>query len=413
MGTVLVNLSIFTMLTVVYVAAAKITAEESDFSPSPAPVPAVGMDAGAGFQLTQSGAFLLFCLILCYLYLTDSLFANPDPDSFAAFADDSDQNLFADIINTSLQEDCFPSEMGLNNQILFGIDVPLTSSVLLHSENRGEITTDEPLQDKQMQSVHVNEITVLHQNYSQPRDKSKEKDYCRISLGDLQQQFGKKRNDAAESLGENRGEITTEPPDEPLQDKQMQIVHVNETTVLHQNYSRPRGKSKEKDYCRISLGDLQQQFGKKRNDAAESLGVSPSTFKRCCRANGLAKWSCKLKVQPHTTPTLTQRVVESMATFQSDNTMSLKVSYNGVNVRFPLILSSGKNDLEAEVETRFGIQIGSFSIMYEDEDKDWILITCDLDLHHGMHILKNKGITTMKINLVNQIECDRIPNSNA
>nr|XP_016494411.1 PREDICTED: protein NLP5-like isoform X2 [Nicotiana tabacum] len=342
MGTVLVNLSIFTMLTVVYVAAAKITAEESDFSPSPAPVPAVGMDAGAGFQLTQSGAFLLFCLILCYLYLTDSLFANPDPDSFAAFADDSDQNLFADIINTSLQEDCFPSEMGLNNQILFGIDVPLTSSVLLHSENRGEITTDEPLQDKQMQSVHVNEITVLHQNYSQPRD-----------------------------------------------------------------------KSKEKDYCRISLGDLQQQFGKKRNDAAESLGVSPSTFKRCCRANGLAKWSCKLKVQPHTTPTLTQRVVESMATFQSDNTMSLKVSYNGVNVRFPLILSSGKNDLEAEVETRFGIQIGSFSIMYEDEDKDWILITCDLDLHHGMHILKNKGITTMKINLVNQIECDRIPNSNA
>lgn len=324
------------MLTVAYVAAAKITAEESDFSPSPAP--AVGMDAGAGFQLTQSRAILLSCLVLCYHYLTDSLFANPDPDSFAAFDADSDQNLFADIINTSLQEDCFPSEMGLNNQILVGIDVPLTSSVLLHSEKRGEITTEPPLQDKQMQSVHV-----------------------------------------------------------------------NETTVLHRNYSRQRAsKSKEKDYCRITLSDLQQQFGKKRSDAAESLGVSPSTFKRCCRANGIAKWSCKLKVQPHTT----QRVVESMATFQSDNTMSIKVSYNGVKVRFPLILSSGKNDLEAEVETRFGIQIVSFSIMYEDEDKDWILITCDLDLHHGMHTLKNKGITTMKINLVNQIECGRILNSN-
>lgn len=88
--------------------------------------------------------------------------------------------------------------------LLLGIDVPLTSPVLLHLENRGEITTeppDEPLQDKQMQIVHVNETTVLHQNYSRPRGKSKEKDYCRISLGDLQQQFGKKRNDAAESLG--------------------------------------------------------------------------------------------------------------------------------------------------------------------------------------------------------------------
>ncbi|XAR54227.1 hypothetical protein NMG60_11029266 [Bertholletia excelsa] len=40
----------------------------------------------------------------------------------------------------------------------------------------------------------------------------------------------------------------------------------------------------------ISLEDIKQQFGKKLDDAAESIGVSRSTFKRTCREYGIFWW---------------------------------------------------------------------------------------------------------------------------
>uniref|UniRef100_M1CWG3 Nodule inception protein n=2 Tax=Solanum tuberosum TaxID=4113 RepID=M1CWG3_SOLTU len=43
----------------------------------------------------------------------------------------------------------------------------------------------------------------------------------------------------------------------------------------------------------ISLDDLKQHFGKKREEAAESLDVSVSTFKRICRENGILRWPSK------------------------------------------------------------------------------------------------------------------------
>ncbi|PHU21431.1 hypothetical protein BC332_06538 [Capsicum chinense] len=43
----------------------------------------------------------------------------------------------------------------------------------------------------------------------------------------------------------------------------------------------------------ISLNDLKQHFGKKREEAAESLDVSVSTLKRICRENGISRWPSK------------------------------------------------------------------------------------------------------------------------
>ncbi|XP_060180992.1 uncharacterized protein LOC132610675 isoform X2 [Lycium barbarum] len=41
---------------------------------------------------------------------------------------------------------------------------------------------------------------------------------------------------------------------------------------------------------KISLEDLQQNYGKNREEAAESLQVSVSTFKRICRKHGIPRW---------------------------------------------------------------------------------------------------------------------------
>lgn len=43
----------------------------------------------------------------------------------------------------------------------------------------------------------------------------------------------------------------------------------------------------------ITLDDLKQHFGEKREEAAESLGVSISTLKRICRENGISRWPSK------------------------------------------------------------------------------------------------------------------------
>ncbi|PHT39061.1 hypothetical protein CQW23_22634 [Capsicum baccatum] len=46
----------------------------------------------------------------------------------------------------------------------------------------------------------------------------------------------------------------------------------------------------------VSLEDLKELFGKKREDAAESLNVSISTLKRICREHGISRWpSSKIK----------------------------------------------------------------------------------------------------------------------
>ncbi|KAG5588410.1 hypothetical protein H5410_048844 [Solanum commersonii] len=52
-------------------------------------------------------------------------------------------------------------------------------------------------------------------------------------------------------------------------------------------------KLKKKWGIAISLDDLKQHFGKTRKEAAESLDVSVSTFKRICRENGISRWPSK------------------------------------------------------------------------------------------------------------------------
>ena len=60
--------------------------------------------------------------------------------------------------------------------------------------------------------------------------------------------------------------------------------------------------------------------------------------------------------------------------------LTIKATYKEDIVRFPFILSDGFTKLEELIATRFQLKLGSFSLRYEVEDGDMILIACDSSL---------------------------------
>ncbi|KAK6776253.1 hypothetical protein RDI58_027254 [Solanum bulbocastanum] len=179
----------------------------------------------------------------------------------------------------------------------------------------------------------------------------------------------------------------------------------------------------EKDHG-ISHKILEQHYGMTLEDAAKDLHVSRATLKRICREHEIARWpnhkTRKVNVRvsqgvsfqgadPYVgdqqCPTLSQEKgtvyldnKESPATGKPcDSVMTLKVTYRGDIIKFQLPLSSTRLELEGEVEKRLKISLQRFSIKYQDEDDDWILITTDSDLRDGMHSLRSLGRTTMRL----------------
>ncbi|XP_015168315.1 protein NLP7-like [Solanum tuberosum] len=195
----------------------------------------------------------------------------------------------------------------------------------------------------------------------------------------------------------------------------------------------------EKDHG-ITRKILEQHFGMTPKDAAKNLSVcidslksrlwtsfiavSQATLKRICREHEIARWPNHKtrKVNVHVSqgisfqgaepyvgdqqcPALSQEKgseylgnKRSPATGVSrDGVMTLKVTYGGDMIKFLLPLSSTRVELEGEVEKRLKISLPRFSIKYQDEDDDWILITTDSDLRDRMHSLRSLGRTTMRL----------------
>ncbi|XAR67579.1 hypothetical protein NMG60_11002389 [Bertholletia excelsa] len=231
----------------------------------------------------------------------------------------------------------------------------------------------------------------------------------------------------------------------------------------------------------ISLEMIQQQLGKKLDDAAESIGVSRSTLKRACREYKISWWQSgkrkkdnsstfhdapveiftqglvpdvtmpssskqpfKSPVAPstsgmqHSRPWETvsnanvkeiafveeviQDQVPSFAILPSSKQLhepaipldtsrmqysipleivNIKVVYSNKSaIRFQLSLSSGVEELQQEVVWRLNwINFGTYSIQYIDEDGDWILIGCNDDLRQYMSSSTSLEKTTITLYL--------------
>ncbi|KAK6776258.1 hypothetical protein RDI58_027259 [Solanum bulbocastanum] len=171
----------------------------------------------------------------------------------------------------------------------------------------------------------------------------------------------------------------------------------------------------EKDHG-ITRKILEEHFGMSLQDAAKNLCVSRATLKRICREYEITRWPHHKtrKVNFHVSQGVSFQATEpcsfprkgteylgnkkSPATGKPcDSVMTLKVTYRGDIIKFQLSLSSTRVELEGEVEKRLKISLQCFSIKYQDEDDDWILITTDSDLKDGMHSLRSLGRTTMRL----------------
>ncbi|KAL3499270.1 hypothetical protein ACH5RR_038363 [Cinchona calisaya] len=216
------------------------------------------------------------------------------------------------------------------------------------------------------------------------------------------------------------------------------------------------GTSRPEDYAsaraRITLDVLKRYSGVKLVDAAKSLGVSRSTLKRICKDLGIKDWRSlrRTKDEHHMhssdprlpaagaveiveedviqeseggNPGMINALVEKEAAAPMIPTsaingkgialggeigdksaaMIVKATYKGKNVRFPLTCNSGIKHLRQKIAKRFELQVESFTIEYEDEEGDSIMIVCDEDLHDHIESLKSSGQNKIKLLVVPKI----------
>lgn len=92
-----------------------------------------------------------------------------------------------------------------------------------------------------------------------------------------------------------------------------------------------------------------------------------------------------------------QTTTEAKVVQEDDRSIMVKVTCNDDIIKFRLLVSARKVDLEQEVAMRLNLTVGSFKIKYLDEDGDWVLITCDVDLKICTSTSISLGKTTIKM----------------
>ncbi|KAA8539144.1 hypothetical protein F0562_025836 [Nyssa sinensis] len=163
----------------------------------------------------------------------------------------------------------------------------------------------------------------------------------------------------------------------------------------------------------ITHEDLEQHFRKKLDDVAKIFNVSRSTIKRICREHTIFRWPQRkidnvndslfmsdlpcsdlsrgqaMVVVAHTRPSIT--------TMQDVKSVTIKATYVDIYIKLQLTSTARMVELDEEIVKRLKLKVGCFRIKCMDEDNDWILLACDMDLQNYINTKIALGTTTMKM----------------
>ncbi|CAH8314282.1 unnamed protein product [Eruca vesicaria subsp. sativa] len=78
-------------------------------------------------------------------------------------------------------------------------------------------------------------------------------------------------------------------------------------------------------------------------------------------------------------------------------TVTIKASYKENIIRFRISSGSGIIELKDEVAKRLKLDAGTFDIKYMDDDNEWVLIACDVDLQDCLEIPRSSGSNIVRL----------------
>ncbi|KAJ0566068.1 putative transcription factor Nin-like family [Helianthus annuus] len=186
----------------------------------------------------------------------------------------------------------------------------------------------------------------------------------------------------AESLSANVAK--TDPANVPSQQSPKQIQPNKHECIITDNVSMQKTKqSRKRKIDSLTMETVNQHVGKPLGQTAEILGVSRSTLKRFCRVHGISSWPVpkhSKRSEFGSEKQLQQSSMHSVGHVSDTGLLTVKASFKDDMIKFPFCVSSGLMELEKEVAERVDVKGQRLSLKYEDEEKDWVLITCDADL---------------------------------
>ncbi|KAA8546735.1 hypothetical protein F0562_003164 [Nyssa sinensis] len=92
---------------------------------------------------------------------------------------------------------------------------------------------------------------------------------------------------------------------------------------------------------------------------------------------------------------------------QDTKKVTIKAEYGEDKIRFQMSSTSGIDELKEEVTKRLMLKANTFSIKYEDDDGDWILIACDADLQESMIMSSSSANNKIRLLVHDKIDNSR------
>ncbi|KAK1297728.1 Protein NLP1 [Acorus calamus] len=85
---------------------------------------------------------------------------------------------------------------------------------------------------------------------------------------------------------------------------------------------------------------------------------------------------------------------------QDAGSLRMKVTYGEEKIRFRMQTGWGFSNIQQEIAKRFNIgNVGLMNLKYLDDDKEWVLLTCDDDLYECIEIYKSGGTRAISLSV--------------